>query len=379
LFRIRSAATIAAATAAIVAVPVAAFASPGNVQASHQPALTSLPLTQVNLASDVPGAAKLTDPDLKNPWGAALSATSPLWVANQGTRTSTVYSLAPGSRTIAKSATVRVTLPDTVLGPAGLVANTSNGFVLTNGSVKAPAAFIWSTLDGHIEAWSPKTNPLKGNATDVVPGDGDAYTGLAIAATPRGEELFAANFAQGGSVEVFNSAFHEVKLPAGAFKDSRLPKGYLPFGIQAIGDRIFVTYDTMDPTTHREGVGAGIGAVDEFTTSGRLVTRIATGGPLNAPWGVAIAPKSWGRAAGALLIGNFGDGHINVIRKDGNGLKFLGHVSGQVVNKSTGKPFAEPGLWALVPGTATTGGTNALWFTAGINSEKDGLLGVLRP
>ena len=334
-------------------------------------------MSQVNLASDIPGAAKLTDPDLKNPWGAALTATSPLWVANQGTKTSTVYSLAPGSSTVAKSTTVRVTLPATNLGPAGLVANPSDGFVLANGSVKSPAAFIFGTLDGHIEAWGPKTNPLTGDATDVVPGDGDAYTGLAIAAAPHGEELFAANFSPAGGIDVFDSAFHPVNLPAGAFQDRRLPAGYLPFNVQAIGDRIFVTYDTMNQTTHREGVGAGIGVVDEFSTSGHLIARIATGGPLNAPWGVAVAPKGWGPIAGSLLIGNFGDGRINIVARHGHG--FAGHVTGQVLVKSTGKPFAEPGLWTLVPGTSATGGADALWFTAGINGELDGLLGVLRP
>jgi len=376
LFKIRTAATIAVAAGALVAAPAAAFASPGQAQSAR--ALSHPALSQVNLASDIPGAARLTDPDLKNPWGAALSATSPLWVADQGTKVSTVYSLAPGAKTVAKSQTVRVTLPHTQLGPAGLVANTSNGFVLTKGTVKAPAAFIWSTLDGHIEAWSPKTNPLTGDATDVVPGDGDAYTGLTIAATAHGEELFAANFAPGGGIDVFNSAFHPVKLPAGAFKDHRLPAGYLPFNVQAIDGHIFVTYDTMDPKTHREGVGAGIGVVDEYSTSGHLVARIASGGTLNAPWGVAIAPKGFGAvAAGSLLIGNFGDGRINVVA--GHNFKFLGHVSGQIVVKSTGKPFAEPGLWALVPGTATTGGTNAVWFTAGIDNEQHGLLGVLRP
>ena len=116
--------------------------------------------------------------------------------------------------------------------------------------------------------------------------------------------------------------------------------------------------------------------VDEYSTSGRLIARIATGGALNAPWGLAIAPRSWGAEAGALLIGNFGDGRINVFARQGRG--FARHATGQVIDRGTDKPFAEPGLWQLQPGTATTGGTGALWFTAGINDEADGLLGVLR-
>jgi uncharacterized protein (TIGR03118 family) len=373
-------AALAAAAAAtlVVAAPAAAFASTGHAHYRPVPdkGHRNLALKQVNLASDVPGLAPLTDPDLKNPWGAALTATSPLWVSNQGTDSSTLYSLTPGSAAVAKSATVRVTLPGSVAGPSGVVANPGTGFVLANGTVSAPAAFIFDTLDGHIEAWSPKVDPLIGNTEDKVTVPGAAYTGLAIAGTGRGERLFAADFAK-GTVDVFNSAFHQVKLASWQFSDPRLPQGYVPFNAQALDGRIFVTYDTPDPATHKEGVGAGIGVVDEFSTDGRLIARIATGGALNAPWGVAIAPPSWGAVAGSLLIGNFGDGRINIFAKDGRG--FAGHATGQILDTATGKPFAEPGLWQVLPGTAATGGTNALWFTAGINDEADGLLGVLRP
>lgn len=331
-------------------------------------------LHQVNLASDVPGLAPLLDPDLKNPWGAALTPTSPLWVANQGTRSSTVYALTPGASKVAKSKKVRVTIPGTLAGPTGLVANPSKGFLLSKGKVKTPAAFIFDTLDGHIEAWSPTVSPHLGNAADVVIVRGAGYTGLAIAATAHGEELFAADFGK-GSVDVFDAAWHRVTPARGQFKDPRLPKGYLPFNTQALGDHLFVTYDKINPVTHRAAVGAGIGVVDEFATSGRLVARIATGGALDAPWGVALAPKGWKTVDGSLLIGNFGNGHINAFARQGSG--FANHATA-VIRVASGKPFAEPGLWALLPGTATTGGTSALWFTVGINDEQAGLLGVLR-
>jgi uncharacterized protein (TIGR03118 family) len=369
---------VAAAAALVVAAPAAAFASTGH--AHHQPVpdkgQRNLTLKQVNLASDVPGLAPLADPDLKNPWGAALTATSPLWVSNQGTDSSTLYALTPGSAAVAKSATVRVTLPGSAAGPSGVVANPGTGFVLGSGTASAPAAFIFDTLDGHIEAWSPKVDPLIGNTEDKVTVPGAAYTGLAIAGTGLGERLFAADFAK-GTVDVFDSAFHQVKLASRQFRDPRLPQGYVPFNTQALDGRIFVTYDKPDQVTHKEGVGAGIGVVDEFSPDGRIIARIATGGALNAPWGVAIAPPSWGAVAGSLLIGNFGDGRINIFAKEGHG--FAGHATGQILDAATGKPFAEPGLWRILPGTAATGGTNALWFTAGINDEADGLLGVLRP
>jgi uncharacterized protein (TIGR03118 family) len=343
----------------------------GQAPSSHD-----LTLNQVNLASDIPGMAKTTDPDLKNPWGISLSPTSPLWVSNQGTDSSTVYALPAGSDAIAKSAAVRVTLPGSVAGPSGQVANTGKGFVLSNGTTSAPAQFIFATLDGHIEAWNGSVDGTLAPTEDKVTVAGAAYTGLAEATTRQGDQLFAANFGK-GTVDVFDSDFKQVKTASWQFRDARLPKGYMPFNTQTLDGHIFVTYDKVDAASGREAVGKGLGVVDEFDTNGRLISRIATGGDLNAPWGVAIAPSSWGRTAGSLLVGNFGDGRINIIAKDGHG--YAGHVTGQVHDKATGKPFAEPGLWGLLPGTATTGGTDALWFAAGINNEQNGLLGVLRP
>jgi uncharacterized protein (TIGR03118 family) len=239
------------------------------------------------------------------------------------------------------------------------VANPGTGFVLSNGTTSAPAAFIFATLDGHIEAWNPKVDPLIGNTEDKVTVPGAGYTGLAIASTKRGDRLFAANFAQ-GRVDVFNSAFQQVKLARWQFRDARLPRGYLPFNTQALNGDIFVTYDKADPAAGRQAVGAHLGVVDEYSPGGRLISRVASGGELNAPWGLAIAPASWGSAAGSLLVGNFGDGRINIFARHGQ--HFAHHVTGQVRVQSTGKPFAEPGLWGLLPGTATTGGTNALWL-----------------
>jgi uncharacterized protein (TIGR03118 family) len=357
---------------ALASVPAAAFASSG----SHQAPLRDVTLNQVNLASDIPAMAPLTDPDLKNPWGISHAPTSPLWVSDQGVDASTLYTLAPGSATVTKVPTVRVTMADSVAGPTGQVANTGAGFVLSNGTVSAPAAFIFATLDGHIEAWSPMVDPLIGNAEDKVSVPGAGYTGLAIASTSHGDRLFAANFAQ-GRVDVFDSAFHQVKTARWQFRDPRLPRGYLPFNAQALNGDIFVTYDRADPVTHRQAVGRGLGVVDEFSPDGRLISRITSGGALNAPWGLAIAPAGWGHAAGSLLVGNFGDGRINILAREGH--HFAHRVTGLVRDTSTGKPFAEPGLWGLLPGTAANAVPDALWFVAGINHEQDGLLGVLRP
>jgi uncharacterized protein (TIGR03118 family) len=356
---------------ALAAVPATAFASSGHYQAPHH----DVKLHQVNLASDIPGLAPLTDPDLKNPWGISHAPTSPLWVSNQGTDSSTLYTLPPGSATVTKVPTVRVTMADSAAGPSGQVNNTGTGFVLSNGTASAPAAFIFATLDGHIEAWSPMVDPLIGSTEDKATVRGASYTGLAIASTSRGDRLFAANFAQ-GRIDVFNSSFHQVRTARWQFRDPRLPRGYLPFNTQALNGNIFVAYDRADRVTHRQAVGRGLGVVDEFSPDGRLISRITSGGALNAPWGLAIAPASWGHAAGSLLVGNFGDGRINIVAAEGR--HFAHRVTG-LVRTSTGRPFAEPGLWGLLPGTAANGGTDALWFTAGLNHEQNGLLGVLRP
>src|SRR6201990_1654743 len=171
---------------ALAAAPATAFASSGHHQARHH----DVKLNQVNLASDIPGMAPLTDPDLKNPWGISLSPTSPLWVSNQGTNSSTLYTLTPGSSTVTKVPTVRVTMGSSVAGPTGQVANTGTGFVVSNGTTSAPAAFIFDTLDGHIEAWNPKVDPLIGNTESKATVPGASYTGLAIAH----HRLFAAHF-----------------------------------------------------------------------------------------------------------------------------------------------------------------------------------------
>jgi uncharacterized protein (TIGR03118 family) len=380
----RTLALIIAATGGLaLAAPTAAFAASShsghsghdshNNHSGHDS--RKLSLTQTNLASDLPGRAKLLDPDLVNPWGLALRPDGgTIWTANQGTDSSTIYSLAPHSDDVVKSPTVRVNMPGSVPGPAGQVANLGKGFVLSNGKTKAPAHFIFSTLDGHIEAWSPDVDPDIGDAELKATVPGAAYTGLALASTKHGDQLYATDFV-GGGVDIFDSEFKPVKKASWQFTDPHLPKGYLAFNAQTVNGNIFVTYDTTDPVTHREGIGKGIGIVDEYDPEGHLLDRVLTGGDLNAPWGIAIAPASWGPDAGSLLVGNFGDGHINVVAKH-NG-RFDHHIQSQL-HTSNGKIFSEPGLWGLQPGTTKVGGTDALFFSAGLNQETNGLLGVLR-
>jgi uncharacterized protein (TIGR03118 family) len=362
------AATAATAGLALVA-PQAAFAHSGHDSGGR------LAVRQVNLVSDVPGLAPLTDPDLVNPWGISLSATSPLWVSNAGTDTSTLYSAAPGATTAAKVPTVRVTFPHSGAAPVvptGQVANAGTGFVIGSGTTTAPARFIFASISGQIWAWGPPVSPLLGDATAEATVPGASYTGLALAT----DHLFAANFAQ-NRIDVFDSTFTKVKLPSWAFQDRRLPRSYAPFNAQTINGDIFVTYAKVDPKTGRNVPGTGLGFVDQFSTAGKLIARIASRESLNSPWGVAVAPAGWGNLSGSLLVGNFGNGTITVLRPKNHG-RFDDHADDQLRDTTTGRTLRISGLWSLLPGTATTGGTDALWFSAGISGETHGLLGLLR-
>jgi uncharacterized protein (TIGR03118 family) len=364
--------TFAAATAVLGGLALVAPVTASAHESYGHDSRNSLAVQQVNLVSDVPGKAPLTDPDLVNPWGLALNATSPLWVSNQGTSSSTLYSSAAGATTATKVPTVRVTVPV----PTGQVANAGTGFVLTNGPASGPARFIFSTLSGQIAAWGPPATPAIGAAQIKATVPGAVYTGLAIATATAGDQLYAANFAQ-GRIDVFNNAFTQLTLPKWAFKDSSLPKGYNPFNVQTLNGRIFVAYAKVDPKTGRNASGRGLGFVDEYTVDGKLVDRIVSRDTLNAPWGLALAPASWGKQAGALLVGNFGDGKINVVEAKNHG-RFQHKVAQQVKNSANGRTLVIPGLWALTQGTAATGGVDSIWFSAGIDNETHGLLGVLR-
>jgi uncharacterized protein (TIGR03118 family) len=334
---------------------------------SHRP--HHLAVQQVNLVSDQKGKASLQDPDLVNAWGLSLGVGTPLWVSNNGTSTSTLYSAAPGSNTATKVDAVRVTMDD----PTGQVNNPGTGFVLSNGTTSAPARFIFALEGGQIAAWSPQVDALKGPAEIKATTKGAVYKGLAIATTRSGDRLYAANFSQ-NRIDVFDSKFMPVRKPHWAFRDARLPRGFAPFNVQTLNGKIYVAYAKRNPKTNDEIAGVGLGFVDVYTVNGRLITRVASRGTLNAPWGLAFAPDAWGQPRGTLLVGNFGDGKINIFHpKSHGGYKFAGQV-----RNTRGKILAIDGLWALLQGSATTGGTDVLWFSAGPDDESHGLLGQLR-
>jgi uncharacterized protein (TIGR03118 family) len=348
--------------------------------------------TQHNLVSDIPGLADLTDPSLVNPWGLVASTTSPFWVSNNGTATSTLYNGNTGAKVPLTNLPCQcVIVPG---APTGVVFNgtpfsTGTGFVVTSGGASAPARFIFASEDGSISGWNPVVPtpvppppPVSSQGLIAVPpSDGAVYKGLAIASTipgnVAGDFLYAANF-RAGTVDVFDHNF--VKLPPGRFIDRRIPEGYAPFGIQNIGGIIYVTYALQNEEKKDDVPGRGHGFVNAFDTSGKLIRRVASRGTLNSPWGLALAPDDFGTFSNDLLVGNFGDGRIHAYEPTDTRDHDEGYKHRGMLHSAGGPPLEIEGLWALRFGNGGGAGpVNELFFTAGTDGEAHGLFGSLLP
>lgn len=330
---------------------------------------------QTNLISDIPGLAQLTVTSLVNPWGIASGPTDPFWISDNGSGTSMIDNgsgqpLTPGGDPIVAIAPPRG-VPASLGEPTGVVFNGTSGFVVAGPSGSGASQFLFATADGTILGWSPGAD--LGNAIVAVDNSASAavYTGLALATDAGGQSfLYAANF-RAGTIDVFDSGFRAVNRP-GAFRDPALPSGFAPFGIDAIGGKVFVTYAQQDASGYNNVPGPGNGFVDEYDAEGNLLRRFASGGPLNSPWGMALAPDGFGAFSHDLLIGNFGDGRINVF--DPTSGRFLGQLG-----DAAGNSITIPHLWGLIVGNGQGGGdSHTLYFTAGIGSSEHGLFGSLR-
>jgi uncharacterized protein (TIGR03118 family) len=325
------------------------------------------------LASDVPGLAPATDANLKNTWGLARGATTPWWIANNGTASTSVYNGAGMRVDIGGLPAQGVPGDPTGAVFSGIPGQFEVGTTATPTTL-GPANFIFDGEDGTIRAWRIGSTA----ALVTVPSTGAVYKGLAISNGPSGPRLYATDFAQGpghSRVDVFDGSWNPVNTP-GAFVDRKLPKHYGPFGIQTIGDRVFVTYAKQQRGSDDEKHGRGLGIVDVYDLDGKFLRRVAQHGQLNAPWGLAKAPASFGRFGGDLLVGNFGDGQINAYREMRHG-RF--EHRGTLHAAKHGK-LSIDGLWALEFGNAgLNGNPDTLYFTAGINDEADGLFGTITP
>jgi uncharacterized protein (TIGR03118 family) len=315
--------------------------------------------TVTNLVSDQEGVAAHQDSSLVNAWGLTSLPTSPWWVADNETNVSTLY-IADGSKVA-----LTVDVPN---APTGAVANAGSGFVVSNDSASGPARFIFATEEGKILGWNPGVLPT--TAVVAVPNTtGAIYKGLAIA----GNRLFATDF-HNGRVNVFDSDFQPVTT-SGGFVDPHIPAGYAPFGIQNVNGMIVVTYAKQDAEGEDDVAGQGHGFVDLFDTDGNLIVRVAQHGQLNSPWGIAMAPASFGAFGGDLLIGNFGDGEISAFAPQPDGtFELVGQLRG-----ANHKGLSIDGLWALQfgKGAANNGPTTTLFFTAGPEGESHGLFGTI--
>jgi len=314
--------------------------------------------TQTNLVSDGSVKALQTDPQLINPWGIAIGQQTPFWINTAGTGLSEVYD-AGGN----KQFTVKIPAPAGKTGtPTGIVFNTSTtDFPIPHG---AASLFIFDSLDGTISAWNA-------NMTDAVTivdnsASGAVYTGLAIVNNGPASYLLAANLAQ-SRIDVFDAKFAPHAL-SGNFTDPSLPAGFAPFNVHVINSQVFVMYAQQNPNGGPPL--AGTGYVSVFDNNGNFVQRAISGGHLDAPWGITLAPAAFGQFGGDLLIGNFGDGTVSAYDPTTFAIK------GQL-NDPSGAPIQNEDLWELTFGSGATGDPNTLYFAAGVNHEKGGLFGAI--
>jgi uncharacterized protein (TIGR03118 family) len=334
---------------------------------------------QTDLVSDIPNFATLTDPELQNSWGLTFRGASPFWISDQGTGVSTLYNVT-GSLNVTKAmpggTNGNITIPTTASGPQGPTGTVSNSNLgafavsMSSGGNGNAANFIFANLNGTISAWNAGQTAFVQTTTP-----GASYTGLAI--NQAQNQLYAVNNAA-GTIDVFNSSFTKMSLGSNAFATpaaiTALGLGLVPFNVQDIGGNVYVTYA---PAGHAAQTGAaqGAGAVAVFNESGTLLPQpLILGGTLAAPWGVALAPSSFGQFGGDLLVGNFSFSNSFISAFDPTTGVLKGMIPIDVDGQNPG------GLWALMFGSSGGNGSpNTLFFTDGINGEADGLFGAITP
>jgi uncharacterized protein (TIGR03118 family) len=351
-------ACVASLSSAIAATP--ATPSPANSYLVH------------NLVSDLPDMADFQDPNLVNPWGIATTSTSPFWIGNNGAGASTLY----GTTGVPNALVVTIPAPGSATGGAvtGVIANTTTSFNVAPGK---PASFIFCTEDGAVSGWNSSVSATAAIITVDNSKANSVFKGCVIGGTAAAPILYVTDF-HNGVVDMFDASFNPIVNVKATFFDPLIPVGYAPFGISNFGGLIYVTYAQQDAQKHDDVSGAGNGFVDVFDASGNLVTHLISKGALNSPWGMQMAPATFGQFSGALLVGNFGDGVINAFDPA------KGTLLGTLMDP-TGHPVAVPGLWGLLFGNGGKGGdTSTLYFTAGVpgpygeENESHGLFGSIQ-
>jgi uncharacterized protein (TIGR03118 family) len=318
--------------------------------------------------------AKLIDPRMINPWGIARNSTGTWWVAAEDGAVAILFN-GEGIAVNAQGAQppLVVTIPHAAQGPeggpAGIVFNGSSDFDVEPGN---PAKFIFASFDGTISAWNPQVNPTVA-IEKVKATPGSRLTAATIAEIKHENFLFVADVHE-GKIRVFDKNFHEVQFPAEAFDDDRLPGSFIPFNVQNIGGHLYIAFAQQNQAKNFVNLGAGLGAVDVFTTDGQLLQRFETGPLLDAPWGIAQAPTDFGSFSHSILVSQFGSGQILAFDA------ITGQFQGQMRNQDN-NIITIRGLWGIAFGAGNTnsGGANQLFFNAGINRQTGGLHGFFAP
>ena len=332
------------------------------------------------LVADLAGNALTMDTHLVNPWGIALTPSSFAWVANNGTQSSTLYDGNGVAQPFGSALVVAfaASAGGTAFDPSGVVYNPSTtDFVVGSGATSGAALFVFVGEGGMVAGWSHTADATHA-LTMYTDAGGAVYKGVAIASNSGANFIYATDF-HNGKVDVFDTHFAKQATSATTFSfaDPNVPANYAPFGIVAINNgtggatQLYVSYAQQSlPDKHDNANGAGLGFVDIYDTNGTLIKRlISTGGALNAPWGMALAPADFGTLGGKLLVGNFGDGVINAFDPA------TGDAAG-TVSDAAGHAIATPGLWGIAFGNdAHNQPHNTLFYAAGTNSEADGVYG----
>lgn len=373
------------AVGAALAVAAVVFATPSSAATTSPPPIG---FEQTNLVANTASfGAALVDPNLTNAWGLAAGPDMPLWVSDNNSGDATVYSGGVSGSPVKLDLTVPVpggNPTGQVFNPTSKLPRAQQAFPV-GGTTGEPADFIVSSdsigstqSPGEIAAWNGGSSFVVEDSPTGGPGgttrSGAVFKGLAVSASPTaGPELFAADVAN-ASVDVFDRDFTPISTPS-EFEDPAIPAGYAPFGIQQLGGKIYVAYAKQNAHKTNVVAGQGAGYVDVYSTDGYLLSHLVSGGPsspLDEPWGLAIAPKSFGRFAGKLLVGNLGNGWINVF--DPTTGKYLGPLA-----HPDGNPIVIKGLWGLRVGSSAFGGSSSVVFSAGPGAYGNGLVGILTP
>jgi uncharacterized protein (TIGR03118 family) len=341
---------------------------------------TDRPLVSNNVG--VVATSTIIDANLQNPWGIAVAPGLPFWIADNNSNLATLYTGTGEIETneVTGSTDVGVAIPASAAGvpanPTGQVYNGNGGFLIATNKGQETALFMYDGEGGTIAAWAQDSGAAAVTAYDdgvVNATDHAVYKGLALGTVNGAPYLYATDL-HNNKIDVFDTNFSKPAAMQGKFVDPSIPTGFVPFGIAAVNGQLYVTYAMQDSAKHDEVTGIGLGYVDIFDFSGNFISRFASTGALNAPWGIAVTPAGFGSLEGDVLIGNFGDGTISIFAPKGTSLA----TSVGPLLASNGQALAFPGLWSLVFGNGDSDKPlTTLFYTAGFASQTDGVFGSI--